>query len=212
MDQFLTKLAEQVAAIRAAPYPFVLAVAIVAGAIWFIVNYAYRTILSSKNAQLELADRQLAEYKQKLSVASPDEARSKIDSLIAEITALRAKLEGRRLTSEQREKIVEFGRLSAGNSFKIQINRDMGASDGGAYADDFMNAFRVAGWQVSYGSILFGAPAPSGLAVFVKDLNSPSSAETIVLESLKRAQMKFDTIQNAPAQGGADASIWITGR
>jgi hypothetical protein len=39
MDQFLTKLAEQVAVIRATPYPFFLAVAIVAGGLaWYGVR------------------------------------------------------------------------------------------------------------------------------------------------------------------------------
>jgi hypothetical protein len=198
--------------IRAAPYPFILAVAIVAGAIWFIVNYAYSTVLSSKNAQLELADRQLGEYKQKLSGASPDEAKSRIDALISEIAALSAKIEGRRLTSEQRQKIIEFGSPQTGSNLKLQVLRDMGATDGGAFANDFMDAFKTAGWQVSYSSILYGAPAPTGLAIFVKDLNNLSSAETIVIGALKRAQMQFDIIQNDSFAGKADANIWITGR
>jgi len=39
------------------------------------------TLSSSKNAQIELLDRQLVDYRDKLKGASPDEARAKIDAL-----------------------------------------------------------------------------------------------------------------------------------
>jgi hypothetical protein len=214
LDELINKFAAQVAVIRAAPYPFILAVAIAAGAIWGIVGYAYSTILASKNAQLELADRQLNEYKAKLSVASPDEAKSKIDALISEVAALRAQLQGRRLTPEQNSKIVEYGRPPQGKHLKIQIVRDMGASEGGAYANDFMTAFREAGGEVSYGSILFGAPAPSGVAIFVVDQSKTSQAEAIATDALRRAQVQFDILQapGTPTQTQDDVKLWITAR
>jgi hypothetical protein len=91
MDQFLTKLAEQAAVIRAAPYPFALAVLIVAGAIWFVVNYAYSAVLSSKNAQLELADRKISDYKEKLNGATPDQAAAAIAGLEKQVASLQKK-------------------------------------------------------------------------------------------------------------------------
>jgi hypothetical protein len=193
MDEFLSKLAEQFAVIRAAPYPFLLSVAIVIGAVWFMVNWAYGTILSSKNAQLELADRQLGDYRQKLSGASPDEAKSKIEALTTEINQLRAQLQARRLTPAQRDAIAQTSRLAPGQVFSIQIMRDMGASDGGAYANDFMAVFQAAGWKVSYGSILFGTPAPTGLALLVKS-SSLSAAEKMVFDALRGAQIQFDVL------------------
>ena len=72
MDEILKKLAEQAAVIKAAPYPFSLAVLVATGAIWFAVNWSYSAILSSKNAQLELADRKLADCKEKPSEPSPN--------------------------------------------------------------------------------------------------------------------------------------------
>ncbi|SRR5712692_259791 len=91
VDDIISKFAEQAAVIKAAPYPFILAIAVAVGVIWYIVNYAYSTVLTSKNAQLELADRQIADYKQKLGGASPDEAKAQIDALDKQVSDLRAK-------------------------------------------------------------------------------------------------------------------------
>ncbi len=67
VDEFFSKFADEMAVIKATPRPFILAVALVIGAVWFIVNYTYSAVITSKNAQLELADRQIADYKLKLS-------------------------------------------------------------------------------------------------------------------------------------------------
>jgi hypothetical protein len=166
-----------------------------------------------KNAQLELADRQLAEYKQKLSGASPDEAKTKIETLISEVTALRNQMQGRRLTSEQRNKIIEAVRLPNASTFKVQIVREVSAQDTGALANDFTMAFQAAGWKTGYGSMMFGAPSPSGLALLVSDQNNLSPTETIVLSALRGAQIQFDILQlPLSSNAGDEARIWITGR
>lgn len=213
MDEFLKRLAEQAAVIKAAPYPFALAVLVAAGAIWLAVNWAYAAILASKTAQLELADRQLAEYKQKLSGASPDEAKTKIETLISEVTALRNQMQGRRLTPEQRNKIIEAIRLPNSNNLQVQIVREVSAQDTGALANDFMTAFQAAGWKTGYGSMMFGAPSPTGLALLVSDQNKLSPTESIVLAALRAAQIQFDVLQSPSSPNtGDEARIWITGR
>src|SRR5581483_9735094 len=111
MDQFLTKLAEQAAVIRAAPYPFILAVAIVAGMIWFVVNWAYSAVLASKNAQIELADRQIADNKQKVGGATPEEAAKRIAELERRVAAMGGP---RSLTPEQRQLFSAAASLPAG--------------------------------------------------------------------------------------------------
>jgi|SRR5271166_716537 len=93
-DDFIAKFAEQAAMIKATPYPFIMAVAIATAAVWVIVNYVYRTTILSKDAQLELANRQIADYKQKLDGASPDGAKARIDALEKEVANLK-KISGR---------------------------------------------------------------------------------------------------------------------
>jgi hypothetical protein len=81
VHEFFSKFFEDAAMIKAAPRPFILTIALVIGAVWWVVDYTYGTRLSSKNAQLELSDRQIADYKQKLSGASPDEAKARVADL-----------------------------------------------------------------------------------------------------------------------------------
>ena len=51
------------------------------GVIWVVVNWSYSAVLASKNGQIELQDRQLADYRDKLKGATPEEAKAKIDAL-----------------------------------------------------------------------------------------------------------------------------------
>jgi hypothetical protein len=48
---------------------------------WFLISWFYSRVLASKNAQIELQDRQLSDYREKLKVATPDEAKAKIQAL-----------------------------------------------------------------------------------------------------------------------------------
>jgi hypothetical protein len=73
--------------IWANPKTFALMTAVIITIVWLIVNYSYSTILSNKNSQIELQDRQLSDYKQKLDGASPDQAKAKIEALERTISA-----------------------------------------------------------------------------------------------------------------------------
>ena len=50
------------------------------GAVWVAFSWAYGGVLASKNGQIELQDRQLADYPDKLTGATPEEAKAKIDA------------------------------------------------------------------------------------------------------------------------------------
>ncbi|ABE62506.1 hypothetical protein Nham_1689 [Nitrobacter hamburgensis X14] len=77
----LIKLLEQWGAVTTAPIPFAIAVAIASGLIWLAIGWSYSSVLAGKNAQIELQDRQLSDYREKLKGATPEEAKAKIDSL-----------------------------------------------------------------------------------------------------------------------------------
>lgn len=67
--------------IRANLSTFFVILVLMIGAVWIVVNWSYSGVLSSKNGQIELQDRQIADYKDKLRGASPEEAKAKIDLL-----------------------------------------------------------------------------------------------------------------------------------
>jgi hypothetical protein len=67
--------------IRANLQTFFVIVVLIFGAVWWLMDWRYGAIVASKIGQIELQDRQLADYKQKLDGASPDQAKAKIDAL-----------------------------------------------------------------------------------------------------------------------------------
>ena len=69
--------------IRANLPTFFVILVLMVGAAWIVVNWSYSALLSSKNGQIELQDRQLADYREKLKGATPEEAKAKIDALEA---------------------------------------------------------------------------------------------------------------------------------
>jgi hypothetical protein len=81
MPQWMQDLTAGWPMIRANLPTFLVILVLITGAIWVVFNWSYGAILASKNSQIELQDRQLADYRQKLDGASPDQAKAKIEAL-----------------------------------------------------------------------------------------------------------------------------------
>jgi hypothetical protein len=64
MPDWIIRLLDQWGAVTAAPIPFVIAIAIVGGLIWLAIGWSYNAVVNSKNAQIELLDRQIAALKE----------------------------------------------------------------------------------------------------------------------------------------------------
>jgi hypothetical protein len=62
--------------IRANLPTFFVILVLIIGAVWWVLDWRYSGVLASKNGQIELQDRQLADYRQKLDGASPDQAKA----------------------------------------------------------------------------------------------------------------------------------------
>jgi hypothetical protein len=72
----------QLAAVSAAPIPFLVALLIVAVLIWWAFNWRYSTVVGHRDAEVSRLKVERDEYKTKLSVATPDQAKAKIDTLV----------------------------------------------------------------------------------------------------------------------------------
>ncbi|HEY9451703.1 MAG TPA: hypothetical protein VIR82_03465 [Bradyrhizobium sp.] len=68
------KILGQLAAVSNAPIPFIVALLIVAAVLWWAFDWRYSTVLSHRDAEI-------SEYKTKLSGATPEQAKDKIESL-----------------------------------------------------------------------------------------------------------------------------------
>ena len=70
MPQWLQDLFDGWPMIRANLATFFVILVLMVGAVWIVVNWSYSTVLASKNSEIELQDRQLADYREKLQGAT----------------------------------------------------------------------------------------------------------------------------------------------
>jgi hypothetical protein len=144
--------------------------------------------------EADLLRRELADYRQKLHGASPDEAKMALETLTDEVTALEAQLRPRRLQSQQREIITEKSKVPSGTQYAVTIVYEGGCWDCPQYAADLDEAFRsIPGWLVSH-RVMMGLPQrpPQGLAVVVGDPARPSAQESLLVQGLRAAGIGFD--------------------
>lgn len=87
-----TKLLQEWAVISSAPISFVAAAVILGGIIWGVVNWSYSSVLSNKNAQIDLLKERIAAYESKLKVASPEQAVGELQSLKDQLAETKKKL------------------------------------------------------------------------------------------------------------------------
>jgi hypothetical protein len=180
---------EQLGVIQAAPVPFFVAVLAVFGLVWTAVSWSYSTILSSKNSQIELLDRQVADYKDKLSGATPTEAKAKIDDLEARL----ARIEPRRLSAEQRRVMASLVEVPAGSEYHLSIQSEMSCPDCNQYAADFYTVLDEAHWKIISPRVMGAAAAsPKGIAILTPDTNSPLPEAAALARALSAAKIPFD--------------------
>jgi hypothetical protein len=137
----LVKLLEQWAVVTAAPIPFAIAVVVAAGLIWLAVGWSYSAVLSGKSAQIELQDRQLADYRDKLKGATPEEAKAKIDALEDKVrNTIGDRWEV--LTKDESDKLVSLIAALPKRRIQVMYVNYLGKN----LAKSFADAFEKAGW------------------------------------------------------------------
>jgi hypothetical protein len=85
MMEFLEKNGQHIAA---NPVPFAALVVIVGGFVWTIASLYFSGQIATARAQAELAEKQRDDFKSKLEVSSPEEAKTKVDRLEGELAGL----------------------------------------------------------------------------------------------------------------------------
>src|SRR6476620_7116907 len=82
MDQIIKYVLDELRVLGDAPVVFAGAILIISGAIWWALSWRYSGIIKNR-------ERTIALYKDRLSGASPDEAKAKLDSLEGQIWTLK---------------------------------------------------------------------------------------------------------------------------
>jgi hypothetical protein len=143
-DDLRKSLLDQWQVIAGAPAIFIMAILLVAVAIWIALRWAYGTRLHNKDALIDLQVAQLNDYKDKLSGASPDQAKARIEALETQVQQLAP----RSLNEVQSSSISAVAaRMGA---HRIYVGSDMACPDGNRFARQLGHAFQNAGWSVDY--------------------------------------------------------------
>ena len=141
MPQWMQDLTEGWPMIRANLPTFFVILVLIVGAVWVAFNWSYGAVLATKNGQIELQDRQLADYRDKLKGATPDQAKAKIDSLERTVRMTVGK-DWEPLSKA--EIAVLASKLKALPKTRIQIMYENAHKD---LAQSFLDAFKAAEWD-----------------------------------------------------------------
>lgn len=172
--------------ITQAPLAFTLSLAVLAIMIWRAVAWRYAGTIDSLEGRNKLQADQIADYKGKLSGASPDEAKRRLDALELMVKALSP----RRLDDTQKAKIV----AALGNSKGvIDIVQDLAAADAKVLAGDLGLTFQSSGWGVSLSMVMGLTNSPrSGIGLQVLNPSALRPIEMTVARALEAAGVSFD--------------------
>jgi hypothetical protein len=181
------------AVIAQAPVTFIAAIVVVGFIIWKVAQHQHATELANHTSSVSLLEKQVADYKDKLSGASPDQAKARIEKLEAQVTALMP----RRLSSDQKNGIIPVLSPSPG---AVSVGYDIGWASGARFQRDIMDAFSSSGWQVG-GAVQVGAPSsPKGILLRVAK-NGPASQA--VIAAFNKLGLSFDVTHAIDISDGA---------
>jgi hypothetical protein len=183
---------QQLDAFLAAPAVYLVGAAVIGGAVWWLCSTYYFGQYAGQIGVLKervtLAETQRDDYKNKLSGATPDEAKARLEKLEAAVAALSP----RKLLPAQQSALKAAATTAKG---RISIMNDMACPDCNSYANFIRSAFAEAGWQVSAPGVMGVAQVPhSGLGASVKSPAAPSPQETAVITGLQAAGLPFDVM------------------
>lgn len=187
IQSFFKWLESEWAAIGSAPFTFAIAVVIAGFLVWRFVKHEFNTRLSNKESSIELLERQLADYKDKLSGASPDAAKAKIDALEARLDAL----EPRTLSEAAQAGMVPI--LDAFRGQHIHITSDASSADASRLARQLQIPFNSAGWNVLLPTVIgIGDPPRSGVGLIVQTPEHLTPEQQAVADALSSANLEFN--------------------
>jgi hypothetical protein len=197
MPSWLERLRREAITIASAPILFVGILLVAMVVMWGVLHWSYRAVLSGKDSHIAMLQRWVAEYRESLSGATPDEAKRRIETLETEIKTLRLRLHPRRLAAAQRQAIEDHSRLPAGaQPYEVTIIYETDCGDCKPFAMDLAATLRVSGgWNVR---MEVKARPPErlrgGLAISVPDPLRPPPAAVRLQEALRSAGLAFTVV------------------
>jgi hypothetical protein len=191
-----------VSALKKVWAPFLIAAFVVGVVIWRVLNHHYKGRLETKDDLIRLKDGQLQDYKDKLSGATPDEAKEQIAALRKEIEALEPKQ--RTLTPDQKKALTEFAATKQFVGSHAEIIYVPSVHETVVFATEIAAALQEGGWPVRADFALGGGLRPTrGLSLAVHNMEKRSAMAMMLGLALERAGLPFKWEQQEGVQASA---------
>jgi hypothetical protein len=208
----MDELKKQAKAVASAPVVVAVTLAIFVALVWGLIHWSYRAALSSKDAQIAFLQRSVAEYRDSVHGASPEDARRRLDALEAELMTLRIRLAPRRLTPAQQQAITDRSLRPGGTATRsLVMIIEENCSDCAAFAGDMADALRERDNWAPTPQLIEGVGERSlhGLAIRMPDPGRPSPDAVVLQQVLRSAGLPFSILRG---ESGSAVELLITER
>jgi hypothetical protein len=193
-----------------APIAFIAAVLILAGGVWWAMDWRYIGIIANRDAEISSLQIQRDEYKNKLSGASPDQAAQRIAALESRIKDIEPKPQ-RHLTDIQRKKLIETIKPLASDLQQIAVFTEA-AREPAQLAIDFYKVFVEAGLNPVGPFISFpNYVSENGILIGVVDPQKPSDLAVKFINALRSADVELATTHGPGSVGKLDFDLFVCG-
>lgn len=183
--------------IAAAPLSFALAVLAVGALAYFIVRWAYMTVLEHKSAEVSslktmvaLRDDQLSN---KFQTTSPDEAKRLMEALQAQINRISPRALSRDQKDKIQKKLIDLG-VQPGPIMITWYPFD----DGERLAQDYLSFFHGMGWAAQ-GHRIIGSRSDTGITLKVGKLSNPHQIQLAMRDAFSEAGIDFEMAEDGPS-------------
>jgi hypothetical protein len=187
LDEFIKHILGEWRMISQAPVSFITAVLVAGICVWLAMQWGY-------GREISLLRQQESDYKDRLSGATPDQAKARIDDLEARLK----QIEPRQVTPKQQRAIVAAAHTLP-NQYALAVNFEGGCPDCPQYSAGLVSAFRDAGWAVTNPMVMGPTWRPrSGVGLSVLDPANLGPEATLVRNALQAAHIEFEIRQGPP--------------
>jgi hypothetical protein len=191
----LETLRTESAVVFAAPWSFAICIAIAVAALWAAFNWRYGGMIAQLKERLDAREDRIKYL----------ESHSPSGAVRAELAELKRRLEPRRLTEDERFKMVASLMHSSG-SISVEYS---GGADSRRYAHDFKEVFDERGWTTRATHVLGTLTSRSGLMLGVDNLRDYNMAQSLVADALIAAGIHFD-VQHIEMPNDAEVRLTVT--
>jgi hypothetical protein len=158
LQQFTDYIAGEWKVISQAPFTFIIGTLFLSGLAYLAARWRYAGRLETIEERIKFRDDLVADYRQKLQGASPDEARARIDVLEAELRSI-ANREWPHLTLDATKVIRERLEQFAAPMVTLIVED----RDGRKLANSLEKLFKELNWPVQYDSLM--GHFPNGIVI-----------------------------------------------